>query len=58
MEIQSVMLVFWTSFVKHSPLTLSLVSSNKYTVHYSVHTYRMCGGEKYGVIGGEWVSDR
>ena len=45
LEIQSVMWVFSTGFVKHCPSAL--------------YTCTVCkGGGRYGVIGGEGASDR
>jgi hypothetical protein len=57
LEIQPVMLVFLTGFVKHyrTPLTFSLVSSPPLpcVYNYGVYTYTIVRGGEYGVIGRE-----
>jgi hypothetical protein len=68
LEIQLVMLVFSTDFVKHChsnllsyklshPLPPPLPCVNKYTVYIDIYSVQR-GGGKYGVIGGEGASDR
>jgi hypothetical protein len=62
LEIQSVTLTFSTGFVKNCPSILFTGYLSPLPpflcILYTVHTYAVCKGGEYWVIGGEGASDR